>query len=205
MLPVLFLLGFLGNYYSLPLFFGADFLFGSIAVLLILYYYGLFWGLLAAIVVNSYTYFLWGHPYGFIMFVLEALFVGYLLRSGRRNLLLLDGLFWLLIGFPLNWIFYYVLMHMGAVTTGFVMLKQGINGIFNALLACLAINHLPLDRLLGRAPARRVFSLQEGLFNLMAALVLAPALLLTVLEIRGEMGRTERQIESRPANRLPEY
>jgi hypothetical protein len=55
MLPVLFLLGFLGNYYALPLFFGADFLFGSIAVLLILYFYGLTWGLLAAIVVNSYT------------------------------------------------------------------------------------------------------------------------------------------------------
>jgi PAS domain S-box-containing protein len=196
MLPVLVLLGFLGNYYALPLFFGADFLFGSIAVLLILYFYGLTWGFLAAVVVNSYTILLWGHPYGFIMFVLEALFVGYLLRSGRRNLLLLDGLFWLLIGFPLNWIFYSVVLHMGAVTTGFVMIKQGINGIFNALLACLAINHLPLDRLLRRAPTRRVFSLQEGLFNLMAALVLAPALLLTVLEIRGEMAHTERQIEA---------
>jgi PAS domain S-box-containing protein len=196
MLPVLFLLGFLGNYYSLPLFFGADFLFGSIAVLLILYYYGLAWGLLAAIVVNSYTYVLWGHPYGFIMFVLEALCVGYLLRSGRRNLLLLDGLFWLLIGFPLNWVFYYAVMHMGAVTAGFIMLKQGINGIFNALLAGLIVNHLPLDRFLRRAPTRRVFSLQEGLFNLMVVLVLAPALLLTVLEIRGEMGRTERQIEA---------
>jgi PAS domain S-box-containing protein len=196
MLPVLFLLGILGNFYALPLFFGADFLFGSIAVLLILYFYGLTWGFLAAIVVNSYTFFLWGHPYGFIMFVLEALCVGYLLRSGRRNLLLLDGLFWLLIGFPLNGIFYYGVLHMGAVTTGFIMLKQGINGIFNALLACLAINHLPLDRLLGRTPTRRIFSLQEGLFNVMAALVLAPALLLTVLEIRGEMGRTERRIEA---------
>ena len=196
MLPVLFLLGFLGNFYALPLFFGADFLFGSIAVLLILYFYGLTWGLLAAIVVNSYTLVLWGHPYAFIMFVLEALFVGYLLRSGHRNLFLIDGLFWLLFGFPLNGIFYYLIMHMGALTTVFIVLKQGINGIFNALLACLIINHLPLDRLLGRAPARRIFSLQVGLFNLMAALVLVPALLLTVLEIRGEMAHTESQIEA---------
>ncbi|MCX5893093.1 MAG: hybrid sensor histidine kinase/response regulator, partial [Deltaproteobacteria bacterium] len=196
MLVLLVLLGFLGNFYALPLFFGADFLFGSIAVLLVLYFYGLGWGLLAAAVVNSYTYVLWGHPYGFIMFMLEALVVGYLLRSGRRNLFLLDGLFWLLIGLPLNVVFYFVAMHMDAVTTSFIVLKQGINGIFNALLAGLAINHLPLDRLLGRPPARRTFSLQEGLFNLMAALVLVPALLLTVMEIRGEMAQTERTIET---------
>ena len=195
-LPVLILLGFLGNYYSLPLFFGADFLFGSITVLLVLYFYGLGWGLLAAVVVNSYTYVLWGHPYGFIVFVLEALFVGYLLRSGRRNLFLSDGLFWLLIGIPLDVIFYHVVLYMDATSTSFILLKQSINGVFNALLAGLAINHLPLDRLLGRPPTRRTFSLQEGLFYLMAALVLAPALLLTVAEIRGEMARNEKQIEA---------
>ena len=193
-LPVLVLLGFLGNFYALPLFFGADFVFGSIAVFLILYGYGLSWGLLAALVINSYTWVLWGHPYGFFTFVLEALFVGYLLHSGRKNLLLLDGIFWLLIGFPLNGIFYYVVLHMDAVTTSFIVLKQGTNGIFNALLAGLAINHLPLDRLWGRPPARQTFSLQEGLFNLIAALVLVLALLLTVVEIRTEMKNFEQKM-----------
>ncbi len=193
-LPVLILLGFLGNFYCIPLFYGADFLFGSIAVLLILYFYGLSWGLLAAMVANSYTYVLWGHPYSIIVFLLEALFVGYLLRSGRRNLFLLDGVFWLLIGFPLNTIIYYAIMHMDMVTTGFIILKQGINGIFNALLASLAINYLPLNRFLGRPPVRRTFSLQEGLFNLMAALVLAPALMLTVVDIRGEMNNFDQKM-----------
>ncbi len=193
-LAFLILLGFLGNFYSFPLFFGADFLFGSTAVLLILFYYGLFWGLLAAIMANWYTYFLWGHPYGFIMFFLEALWVGYLLRSGRRNLFLLDGVFWLLIGLPLNLFFYYVVLYMDTGTTGFIILKQGINGIFNALLASLAINYLPLDRLLALPPARRTFSIQEGFFNLMAALVLAPVLLLTVVEIREEMQNVEQKM-----------
>ena len=47
---------------------------------------------------HSYTWFLWGHPYGFINFISEALFVGIFLKRGRRNLLGLDGLFWLLLG-----------------------------------------------------------------------------------------------------------
>ena len=57
--------------------------------------------MVAAVIANSYTYFLWGHPYGFINFVVEALFVGVLLKKGRWNLLVLDGLFWLSVGMPL--------------------------------------------------------------------------------------------------------
>jgi hypothetical protein len=42
---MLIVAGFLGNYFAVPLFFGADFLFGSIAVLLILYFRGFGWGM----------------------------------------------------------------------------------------------------------------------------------------------------------------
>jgi PAS domain S-box-containing protein len=191
-LSLLVLLGFLGNYYALPLFFGADFLFGSSAVLLVLYFFGLRCGLVAALAVNSYTYILWGHPYGLLVFTLEALFVGLFLNGGRRNLFLLDGLFWLIIGVPLNGLIYYLVLHMDTTTTVFIVLKQGINGIFNALLVSLAINHLPMHRFLGRSQERRIISLQEITFNLLVAVVLVPALLLTTMQIRGEM----RQIES---------
>ena len=51
-LALLIIAGFLGNYFTIPLFFGADFLFGSIAVLLVLYFYGLGWGMLAAVVAS---------------------------------------------------------------------------------------------------------------------------------------------------------
>lgn len=149
-LIVLILSGFIGNYFPIPLFFGADFLFGSVFVLLVLYFFGLRWGMLAAVLAHSYTYFLWGHPYGFINFVSEALFVGLFLKKGHRNLLGLVGLFWLTIGMPLVWIEHGVIMHMGAITTAFIMLKQAINGIFNALLATLAGHKLS-------APSRQVF------------------------------------------------
>ena len=193
-LALLGVAGFLGNYFTFPLFFGADFLFGSIAVLLVLYFYGLGWGMAAAVIANGYTYFLWGHPYGFINFVGEALFVGVLLRKGRRNLLVLDGLFWLSVGMPLVCIEHGVLMNMGAISTSFIMLKQAINGIFNALLASLAICYLPHDRLFRHPRLSRSVTLQESLFSLLVMMVLFPALLLTLLEIKQVKGRLEAEV-----------
>ena len=85
---------------------------------------------------------------------------------------------------------------MTATTTGFIILKQGVNGIVNVLLASLAINFLPLDRFLNRPQIRRTRSLQETLFNLLVALVLIPSLFLTIMEIKGEMRGIENQIVS---------
>jgi hypothetical protein len=48
--------------------------------------------MLAAAIVHSYTYFLWGHPYGFLNFTSEALFVGFFLKQGNQNLLVIDAL-----------------------------------------------------------------------------------------------------------------
>lgn len=76
-LMLLICIGFIGNYLNIPMFFGADFLFGSIAVMLVLYFYGVRWGMFAALVAHSYTWHLWGHPFGFINFMCETLFVGF--------------------------------------------------------------------------------------------------------------------------------
>jgi PAS domain S-box-containing protein len=186
--------GFLGNYYSISLFFGADFLFGSIAVLLVLYFYGLGWGMLAAVLVQGYTYFLWGHPYGFLNFISEALFVGLFLKRGYRNLLVIDGVFWLLLGMPLAWFYHGVVLHMDGTTASFIMLKQGINGIFNALLVNLAICYLPLGKLFQRPQYADSISLQESLYNLLVLMVLLPALLLTLVETRKEKKNLEAEM-----------
>ena len=203
-LPLLILAGILGNYFTVPLFFGADFLFGSVAVLLILYAYGLPWGVLAAILVHSYTYFLWGHPYGWINFVSEALFVGLFLKKGSLNILELDGVFWLVIGMPMAWFYHGGVMHMDATTASFIMLKQAINGIFNALLVGLAICYLPLGRLFARPSLARKISFREVLFHLLVLMVLAPSLFLVRLEVTEEKERLEvnamAELQSASAN-----
>lgn len=190
-LGLLLALGFLGNYCRLTLFFGVDFLFGGIVVLLVLYFYGLAWGLLASLAAGSYTCFLWHHPYALVIFTLETLFLGLLLRHRRGHLVLLDLLFWVFLGTPLVWVFYHSVLGMDGTATLLIMLKQSVNGLFNALVASLAINYLPLARLLGTRAEPRQVTLQETLFNLMVALVLLPALLITVLMSRQQMARME--------------
>jgi PAS domain S-box-containing protein len=187
--------GIAGNYFGAPLFFGLDFLFGSIAVLLILSLYGIGWGIAAAVISSIYTYVLWGHPWAIAIFTCEALFVGALLRRRHRNLPLIDALFWLLVGLPLIGLFYGVLMHTGVRATLLIGMKQSVNGIFNALLASLLLDHSLLRRWRG-APGQRSVSLRQRLLNLLVALVLLPALFLMVLGGLEEMRRIEEDLET---------
>ena len=187
----LILLGGLGNYWRIPLFFGADFLFGSIFVLLVLHRFGLPAGLAAAVIAHSYTLVLWSHPYAFLIYITEILFVGLGLSRGYGNLVLLDALFWLTVGMPLGWLFHGAVMDMGGITTVFVMLKQAVNGVFNALVASLIIHHLGFARRRGAPNPEPPRRLQDTLFNLLASLVLIPALVIMLMESNREVRQME--------------
>jgi len=184
---LLLLLGaaILGNYFRWTLFFNIDFLLGGIAVWLIVCLYGTRWGTLASFVASSYTYFLWHHPYSIITFTLETLFVGWLLHHRKKaNIVLLDGIFWLFIGMPLVWLFYFFILNIGQEQALIILLKQPINGIFNALVASLLLTHLPIHRWVDRPPTRHPLSLQQTLFNLFVAFVSIPILILIILAAR---------------------
>jgi PAS domain S-box-containing protein len=197
---LLLFFGFVGNYFSFPLFFGVDFLFGSIASLVVLSTYGLGWGILSAMIVSGYTYYLWGHPYAIIIFTAEVLVVGILLLKPRRSLLQCAGIFWIFIGMPIVFFFYKVVMHMDIVATSLIMLKQCVNGICNALIASLIINLLPIDKFFKTGDQFKTIPLREVLFNLMVALVFIPVLVVMVLEGRAVMRRTESNIATNIEN-----
>ena len=180
-LVILIAAGYIGNSCNLSLFFGVDFIFGSIAALMVLHLYGLTWGTIAAAIAGSYTYILWSHPYAAIVVTCEALFIGILLNRRSKNLVLLDGIYWFAIGMPLVWIFYSGPLGMAPIQAGSIVVKQSVNGIFNALIASLILNYLPLNKLLGRDRQRNTLSLQQTLLNLFVAFVFFPALLLTVV------------------------
>ena len=185
-LAILMAAGLAGNYFSLSLFFGVDFLFGSILTLIVVQLYGIFWGTVAAAIASSYTYILWGHPYAIAILIGETFFVGLLLRRQRSNpnLLLLDGIYWVCIGMPLIWLFYGVLMQMPTTAVGLIVLKQPVNGMFNALIASLLITHLPLHNWTNRSPVGQNLSLRQTLINLLVAFVFFPFLTLMVLYSR---------------------
>lgn len=194
-LVLLLIASFVGNYYRWTLFFDIDFIFGSIAVWLVVCLYGTRWGTLAGLISGLCTFLIWKHPYTAITFTLESLFVGWLFyrRSNKRqkssqfditsknNIVLLDALFWLVLGMPLIWLFYAIVLKLDPTQSLIILIKQPVNGIFNALIASLILTHLPIYRWVKRPPAINSLSLQQTLFNLLFAFVAVPTLILIVL------------------------
>ena len=181
-LGLLIAAGFLGNYWRWSFFFHIDFLFGAIAVWVVLALYGPAWGVLAAVLAASCTYFLWLHPYAVVIFTAEALLVAWWSRRQRQNLVLLDSLYWLLIGMPLIWLFYGQVMQVDPTQMQIIMLKQAVNGIFNALVASLILIYSPIHRWFARPQAQSSLSLQQILSNLLIAFVFFPLLTLMAID-----------------------
>ncbi|MFT6463252.1 hypothetical protein [Halopseudomonas sp.] len=129
-----------GNWLSLPLFFGIDLIFGSIAVMLAAVYLGFWAAGLIALVGALYTLFLWGQPLAMPAFILEGLVVAWLYhRRKLTNLVLADLAFWLVIGSPVVVLVYSTYGGMADSAVMLIALKQAVNGVFNALLAGLVV------------------------------------------------------------------
>jgi len=168
------LAGFALNLLKLELFFDMGFLFGSIISMVVLLRYGLVAGVAAALIASAATWFHWHHPWAIVIFGLEAWAVGKLRHRNRSfTLINADILYWFSGGLLLVWLFYHQLMGFSPQATLLIALKQGINGIFNTLLAeglCL------LPWFAGQSRQQQKPSLREILFVGLAALVLLPAL-----------------------------
>lgn len=181
-LLVLLLAVIAGNYFKLSLFFGVDFLFGSIAVLIIIYLFGTGWGVFAACITGIQTILLLNHPYAAIVYICEALFVGLLLRRQQQNILLLDTLYWLLIGMPLIWLLSSIFLHLEFREILLIMLKQAVNGICNALIATLITTYLPVTQWLRNHRNIDKISLEKNLVNILTSFVFFPLLILIILD-----------------------
>jgi signal transduction histidine kinase/CheY-like chemotaxis protein len=187
LLAALIALGYAGNYFKFPFGFGVDFLFGSIFILVIVNLYGMWWGLAASVIASSYTIILWQHPYALIIFACETLFVAWRLKQGNRQLLTSDMIFWLLIGMPLVCLFYGYILKVGLITTAIILVKQPVNGIFNALIASFILSYKPLYRWADSSPQKAPLFFEQIILNLLVAFVLIPALTLMVVNNRSAM------------------
>jgi PAS domain S-box-containing protein len=190
LLLALILGGLAGIYFRYPIFFNLDFLFGSIFAMLALQFLGLRRGLLAALLISSYTYFLWNHPYGMVVMTAEVALVGWLVTRHKMGMVLADTLFWLCLGMPLVFLCYHHFMGFSVSNVNITMVKQAMNGIANALIARLLFTvHSLSSRTLKT-------SFREILYNLMAVFVLFPALILLAAGSRSDFAETDRSIRS---------
>jgi PAS domain S-box-containing protein len=190
------LLGFAGNWLKLSLFLNLDFLFGSAFVLFAILRYGTGAGIIASLLAGSCTILLWKHPWALIIFTAEAAFVGWRCRKkDPADLLLYDVVYWLLCGAPLVWIFYHLVLGDTPSATALILLKQAVNGIFNALLASLA--HLAfLFRSHGKTQAD-LPSFRQIAFSVMVSLILFPSLIFITLDLRKTMDKETAALAAR--------
>lgn len=193
LLIALIALGYIGNYLKLPFGFGVDFLFGSIFVLTVVSVYGIKWGVLASIIASSYTIILWQHPYALIIFVCETLFVGWRRRRGNHQLLTSDMIFWVLIGMPLIGFFYGYILKVNFITTAIILVKQPVNGIFNALIANFILGYKPIYSWANVSAKTNLF-FEQIILNLLVAFVLIPALTLMVINNRAAMKQEQETL-----------
>jgi signal transduction histidine kinase len=182
--------GFAGNFFSLRLFTGFNFLFGSIFVLLTVRLFGIRWGLVAGVAASLWTIKLYGHPFAVIWLCGEPLFVGWLLHKGKkRNILLYDAIYWPLVGVPLVWLFFRYVMHVTALLTVAAMLTYWVVGITNALAASLLLAYIPRIAPLYGLDMSRTIPIHHLIFNILMAVVLIPSIVVMVIHGKGAEGR----------------
>lgn len=189
-----------GNYFNSPLLFGLDFIFGSVAVMLAILLLGPLAAVVIALVGGAYTWQLWGVPYPFMVFTLEALLVAWFYqREDRRkvdapNLVIISLGFWLLIGIPLVLLIYLGWQGFAWEPGLMIALKQAVNGVFNTLVASGLV-------LLFNINSRKTgpVSLRRLLFHLLLVLTLftasIPTLYSTFFKQAELEGRTQQQLQ----------
>lgn len=194
LLIALILLSFAGNYFKIPILFHADWLFGTVFALVTVRLYGGFWGSFAAAIAASYTIVLWKLPYAFILFTLEVIFVSWGLRRHSNNLLLLDVIYWIVLGIPLMWVFYVFFAKIEPAAVVFISLKNPVNQICNALIASLILDRTPIAQWVWRTRATQTTPFEQTLLNLLVAFVFIPTLILTIWNCQGGTLQQERQM-----------
>jgi signal transduction histidine kinase len=181
-----------GNYFNIALFFGVNFIFGSIAALVAIRLLGIVPGIITAFIGGGFTYLLWGHPYAAIIFTAEALFVGILMKrlpNNFRLLALADMIYWIFLGAPLVFVFYSHIMGMDFAQASLIALKQPVNGIMNALFAAIVVIVVDFFRRKKRIPIGTV------LFNAVAVGMFLTAITLTAIYTGPMKGNAEEAVE----------
>ena len=182
-LSSLSLLGILGNFLHLPLFFGIDFIFGSIAVMIAVRLLGMSGAVVVALIGGAYTYLIWGHPYAMIIFTAEALVVSCLWQRKISSLALADIIFWIVIGMPLIWLFYNGVMGMSQTPAFLILLKQPVNGIANAIIATYLLLLIPKKYFLGSEKGvQGSIKLKELIFTTLLGISLAVSFIIISYE-----------------------
>ncbi|BBK42288.1 hypothetical protein STVA_23080 [Allostella vacuolata] len=173
--------GLLANMVEVPLGWGLHFLFGNAIALLGLRLLGSGPTFTAVALASGWTFALWLHPWSWLVWSLEGLALATLWR--RAPPLIVDFVFWILVGGPLLLVTYGGLMGMDGTSLGLVIAKQTINGLANVLIAELLYLAILAARPLQRLSPPPV-SAQAATLTILLTFTLVPALLFLSIDSR---------------------
>ena len=135
---VLGLMGLLANLIPIPLFGNVQLIFGNIVVVITAILLGPWFALLTATLCAIGLFITWGSWHVFILFGLEAIWLGYARRKDIYALYADIG-YWLLIGMPLFYAYILLFSSQPESHISFVTLKQGVNGLIYAALGSMLV------------------------------------------------------------------
>lgn len=135
------------NGLPVPLFYGIHVMLGSVPAIYALLLWPRWWGVAIGVLASLRTWPLWGHPWAVVIFTLELVWLWLWLRRapaardarGNGDVLLLAIGYWLLIGAPLVFAFYGLVMRIDPANVLVVAVKQSFNGVLNTELAFAAL------------------------------------------------------------------
>ena len=192
---ILILLGMGGNLFDIPLFFGLNFLLGSIPILILLYTYGLKWGIAGAVISNIYSLAIVGHPYVLIGAILEIVFIGLFLKTNKKNIILIDCFYWITVGMPLIFIIYTKVLNISVTEVLVLILKYSVNGIFNAFCASSIILYISTKRWYAGVNKEKTIPANEIFFNIIVGAVLISNLFISLINNKSKISYNDYEIQ----------
>jgi len=126
------------NVFAIPYLPHVNIIFGNAAYVIIAMRLRPAFALLTAIIAVTPLMFIWGHPFGYITFGLEAFFIAKLREKGWY-VFFADVIYWLVIGIPLTaGIIWHFLPNTDEYMI-FTSIKQGINALLYTSIGCLIV------------------------------------------------------------------
>ncbi|MGI2260345.1 sensor domain-containing diguanylate cyclase [Shewanella sp. GXUN23E] len=173
------LLGYVLNLYPIPLFANVELVIGNVCLVIVAAVAGPYYALLTAFWCAAGLYMSWDSLYPFIIFMLEALWLGYAKRRGFY-VFYAAIVFWLMVSPAIFMLYASLYTGLTEDHIFFIVIKQAINGMLYASLGCLVVLLIPaLFRLsLRQGHLRRSFKQQ---LNYVFALLITAAMLISSL------------------------
>ena len=174
-------LSLLGNILAPRLFTGFNYIFGSLSALLVLRLFGIFPAIISAVVAALWCKVLFGHFYPVMWLGLEPVFVWFWMKKKpRSSMILADVLYWPILGLPIIFLCFFLFLKVSLLGTTTAGLMYWMVGITNAMLATIIFRYTPVEKIVWPDAIPVSIPLGKGLFHLLMAVILLPAIFVLV-------------------------